>query len=154
MIPYKGRTHVTSLPSLVEYHKSLDNRVSKTKKIHGAVVEKGKTERLCTESIDAECEGKTSLSKHWQSILQQLRLATPFCSVRTLFPCATLCKDDARIKRPPVQRCCVVSGSETTRLFVASSGCHPPSGTRSLPQISSRSATCPTGTSLPLALSG
>jgi hypothetical protein len=37
-------------------------------KIHGAVVEKKKTERLFAESIVAACEGKTSLSKHWQSI--------------------------------------------------------------------------------------
>jgi len=37
-------------------------------KIHGAVVEKKKTERLFAESIVAVCEGKTSLSKHWQSI--------------------------------------------------------------------------------------
>ena len=62
------------------------------------MVEKKKTERLFAESIVAACEGKTSLSKHWQSICQQLRLATPFFSVRTLVPCATLCKDGARIK--------------------------------------------------------
>jgi hypothetical protein len=41
---------------------------SKKQKIHGAVVEKKKTERLFAESIVAACEGKTSLSKHWQSI--------------------------------------------------------------------------------------
>jgi hypothetical protein len=42
-----------------------DAYIEKQTKIHGVEVEKEKTERLCTESIDTVCEGKTSLSKQW-----------------------------------------------------------------------------------------
>ena len=112
----------------------------KTKK---AVTRRSKLERLC--------DRKTSLSKHLQSILLQLRLSNPFFSVRNLFPCDPLCKDDARLNAPSRHNVARDSKRlEIYAVFCCISRCHPPSGTRPLPQISSGSATCPAGTLITL----